>query len=284
MTSTEKFPIGHFRILDIDGLDEHAATLVNGGIETRYKEHYYFDNMKRPAYGGYLFQYTLNGKGIYEKHGVCHEMQKGMGFFVKLPEDSRYYLPKEFDVPWTFYYLHFTGDILTPYADKLISLTDSVVSLDLSTKTIVMLLKLQERLCNGGKIKKYEGTEIIFSFFCTLLRDIENKDTTKNSPLIKQAVEIMNDEYSDLESISYLAKKLNVTSEYFCRLFKHELGMSPGQYLTDLRIQSAMYDLLNTDENLEKIAQKNGFSNANYFGKSFKKRVGKTPLQYRNME
>lgn len=94
----------------------------------------------------------------------------------------------------------------------------------------------------------------------------------------------MNDEYSDLESISYLAKKLNVTSEYFCRLFKHELGMSPGQYLTDLRIQSAMYDLLNTDENLEKIAQKNGFSNANYFGKSFKKRVGKTPLQYRNME
>lgn len=58
--------------------------------------------------------------------------------------------------------------------------------------------------------------------------------------------------------------------------------MSPGQYLTDLRISSAMNDLSNTTENLEAIAQKNGFSNANYFGKVFKKKVGVTPIQYRN--
>lgn len=61
------------------------------------------------------------------------------------------------------------------------------------------------------------------------------------------------------------------------------MHVSPGQYLTQLRIQSSMYDLLNTKDKLESIAQNNGFANANYYEKVFKKQVGVTPTQYRSM-
>lgn len=284
MILSSKYPMGHFSVLDTDGLSSKIAGLMDGGAEMRHKENYYFDNNKRPGYGGYLLQYTLSGNGIFEKHGIRHEMKKEIGFFVRFPEDSRYYLPKEFETPWIFLYLHFTGEALAPYVDRLENICDGIFSLSSSSKSIRMLLHLQERMCDGEKLKKYEGTEFIFRFFCTLLREIEVKESENASSITKRAVEIMNEEYRELESIQRLAEHLNITQEHLCRLFKSEMELSPGQYLTNLRIQSAMHDLLNTTENLEDIARKNGFSNANYFGKVFKKRVGTTPIQYRNME
>lgn len=42
-----------------------------------------------------------------------------------------------------------------------------------------------------------------------------------------------------------------------------------------------MNDLLNTNEKLEIIANRNGFSSGNYFCKVFKKSVGMSPNEYR---
>lgn len=58
------------------------------------------------------------------------------------------------------------------------------------------------------------------------------------------------------------------------------MKLTPMQYLTRLRIQSGMYDLLNTEDDLETIAKKNGFSNANYFGKVFRKQAGVKPVSF----
>ncbi len=284
MISIKECHMGLFSILDGDGMGGRTVGLMDGGIETRYNENYYFDNSKRPGYGGYLIQYTLDGSGIFEKHGIPYELKKEMGFFVKFPEDSRYYLPKECETPWTFLYLHFKGDALVPFADRLETISEGIFSLHPSSKSIQMFLRFQEQMCNSRRLKKYEGAEFIFRFLCTLLREIEGRESENDSSITKKAVEIINQEYQTLESVQHLAEQLGITQEHFCRLFKNEMEVSPGQYLTELRIQSAMYDLLNTDDHLEAIAQKNGFSNANYFGKVFKKRVGITPTQYRNMK
>lgn len=275
---------GMFGIMDIDGIRKRPAWLIDGGIERRWKENYYFDNSRRPGYGGYLIQYTLEGCGIVEKQGICCRVEEGMGFLVRFPEDSRYYLPKDSEKPWTFLYLHFAGDALLPYVERLDEFTGGIFSLESTAKSIRMFLKLKERLCGGEMIKKYESSEFIFSFLCTLLREIEESGEDKEYSLVRKGVEILEQEHRELESIQNIAQRLEISQEHFCRLFKQEMRLTPMQYLTRLRIQSAMYDLLNTDENLENIAKRNGFSNANYFGKVFKKQVGVTPIQYRRQE
>ena len=52
-------------------------------------------------------------------------------------------------------------------------------------------------------------------------------------------------------------------------------------YLTGLRLQSAMNDLLGTEHGIDSIARTNGFSNGNYFAKIFRKHVGISPGSYR---
>lgn len=147
-----------------------------------------------------------------------------------------------------------------------------------------MLLRFQESILEGEKIEQSQGVEFIQQFFVTLLRDIDDSERENSISIVRKAVKIMNEDFRELEGVQQLSDRFGITQEHFCRLFKSEMKMSPGQYLTDLRISSAMRDLSNTTEHLETIAQKNGFSNANYFGKVFKKKIGVTPIQYRNGE
>lgn len=276
---------GLFGIIDMDGLKEKPAWLIDIGIEERKQgEQYYFDNRRRPGYGGYLIQYTLDGCGVVEKNGIRRICHAGTGFLVRFPEDSRYYLPKGSDETWTFLYLHFAGDVLQEYIDRLETLSDGFFAVPASSRCIRMFFELHERLSDGGRIRKYESSEFIFCFLCELLRELEETAEDLEDSLGKRGAAILEREYRELSGIQEVAERLGVSVEHFCREFKQEMNISPMQYLMCLRLQSAMYELLNTKDGLEQIAKRNGFSNANYFGKVFRKRVGVTPMQYRNQE
>lgn len=60
---------GVFGVLNLESLPDEPMVLLDGGIESRYKEDYFFDNSCRSNYHGYLFQYTLSGCGAYESNG-----------------------------------------------------------------------------------------------------------------------------------------------------------------------------------------------------------------------
>ena len=60
---------GVFGVLNLESLPDEPMVLLDGGIESRYKEDYFFDNSCRFNYHGYLFQYTLSGCGAYESNG-----------------------------------------------------------------------------------------------------------------------------------------------------------------------------------------------------------------------
>ena len=62
------------------------------------------------------------------------------------------------------------------------------------------------------------------------------------------------------------------------------MGISPIRYLTKLRLEAAMNDLLNSDADLETVARRNGFAGGNYFCKVFRRVVGLSPTQYRRLK
>ena len=100
---------GVFGVLNLESLPDEPMVLLDGGIESRYKEDYFFDNSCRSNYHGYLFQYTLSGCGAYESNGKTIFLTPGTAFFAAIPEKSCYYLPEKSDKPWEFLYLHFNG-------------------------------------------------------------------------------------------------------------------------------------------------------------------------------
>lgn len=272
---------GIFGVLNQDDMEGQPLVLLDGGVESRLGETYDFYNDDRPGYEGFLFQYTLGGEGVFEKNNFGYKVRRGQGFLVQFPEKSRYYMENGRDEPWEFLYLHFLGDGAIPFVRKIRNICPDLMSLDESSPPIRMALHLQKRLTNGERLQKYQGGEFLYRFLCALLRETEHPAAQKKSSAVQRAAEIMEEEYPRLTGIEELAARLDLSPEHLSRAFKDEMGRAPLSYLTGLRLQSAMNDLLGTEWSIDSIARKNGFSNGNYFAKIFRKHVGISPGSYR---
>lgn len=99
--------------------------------------------------------------------------------------------------------------------------------------------------------------------------------------LAKDAVFLIESEYLYLYGVDDLADRLEVTKHHLIRVFSAASGISPGKYLTEVRIAQAKKMLrIGDDTPLEIIAGACGYSCANYFSKAFKKQTGLTPSEY----
>jgi len=67
---------------------------------------------------------------------------------------------------------------------------------------------------------------------------------------------------------------------YFSQTFKRQMGASPINFLTDLRLQSACAQLKLTTSSISSIAMTVGFPDPYYFSKVFKKSFKISPSSY----
>ncbi len=82
-------------------------------------------------------------------------------------------------------------------------------------------------------------------------------------------------------SLDALADRYGASKEQFRRVCLRELGRSPMQHLTSLRIERAQHLLASTDDKVESIARQVGFDDASVFSRAFKRWVGRSPKGYR---
>lgn len=82
-------------------------------------------------------------------------------------------------------------------------------------------------------------------------------------------------------TLAELAFIASVSEEHLRRLCKKELGRSPMQHVTFLRMQKASLLLATTDDKIEVIALEVGYKNPFTFSTSFKKLVGWPPSEHR---
>ena len=68
---------------------------------------------------------------------------------------------------------------------------------------------------------------------------------------------------------------------YFSKIFKDELGLNFIEYLTSVRIEKAKELLTESDMSMKEICGACGYTDPNYFSRSFKKNVGVTPTEYK---
>lgn len=83
-------------------------------------------------------------------------------------------------------------------------------------------------------------------------------------------------------TIEEIAGKLGLASTYVSTLFKKEAQISFSQYLSDFRIQKAQELLEQTEMKVKDISMETGFGTYNNFARVFKKKLGMTPIEYKN--
>ncbi len=115
--------------------------------------------------------------------------------------------------------------------------------------------------------------------YCLL---VKNHSMKSYSLLIQKVItQIDLDLTADL-SLNTLAKLQNVNASYLSSLFKKETGITLTEYVNRKRIDQAIFLLNSTSMQIQTIAQHCGIPDVNYFTKTFKKYIGKTPREYRD--
>lgn len=95
---------------------------------------------------------------------------------------------------------------------------------------------------------------------------------------LKQHIDDHLSEHLDLAEctkITYLSISQTI------RNFRAAYGVTPYEYLNQRRISTAKLLLTNSTMSIEEIAAQTGFPDRNYFSKYFKRKVGKSPSQFR---
>lgn len=86
---------------------------------------------------------------------------------------------------------------------------------------------------------------------------------------------------SEIHSSQEIADAFNFTSIYLNRLFKETFGVSLYQYVIGKKIERAKLLLESTDKTIYEISLEAYFKDSKNFSKTFKRRVGLTPREYR---
>ena len=103
--------------------------------------------------------------------------------------------------------------------------------------------------------------------------------------IIEELLTILQHRFGDEElNLNGLAEQLGVTPNYLSALFRREMGQTFSAYLESYRIEKAQDLLRDVRYKVYEVAAAVGYSDPRHFGKVFKARTGRTPLEYRNRE
>lgn len=102
-------------------------------------------------------------------------------------------------------------------------------------------------------------------------------------PRIQVVVDYLTPHLNESFTIQSLSEMAQVSQTSFRRLFKAHTGKSPSDYIRELRMTSAARMLLTSDREIAEIGYQVGFSDANYFSRTFRQVSGVSPHQYRRI-
>ncbi|WP_036607882.1 response regulator transcription factor [Oribacterium sp. P6A1] len=110
------------------------------------------------------------------------------------------------------------------------------------------------------------------------VREPENPSLRNGQKLMMDYVE---KHYMEDVSVQDIAKALNYSEAYFCKLFKQQFGTNFISFLSEYRIKRAKELLSGTHVNIKDIGRTVGYPDSNYFAKVFKRITGRSPSEYR---
>ncbi len=133
--------------------------------------------------------------------------------------------------------------------------------------------------------KRHESVVKMLSIFAQHLAMLSNQVLVQHEnaepPVIRRAKEFIQEHQAEDISLGQVAKAVNTSTFYFCKMFKKITGINFTDYLSRVRIEKSKNLLLNPNLRVSEIAFEVGFQSLTHFNRVFKKVLGQTPTDYR---
>lgn len=137
--------------------------------------------------------------------------------------------------------------------------------------------------------ERMQSVEAITSMQYNMILDFANRVAQRRLPPgisaeVQNCMQFISLHINEPISIPDVVSYIGKSRAYICGKFKRETSVSIGQYITLCKLRKAKDLLRYTDKSLSEISAYLAYSSQPYFQSVFKKNIGCTPLEFRNMQ
>ncbi len=118
---------------------------------------------------------------------------------------------------------------------------------------------------------KQENLNQLFYYFYNILINEEKPES----------ISYIHDHYTEDIHIEFLAELEHYNASYYTEWFKKQMGMTPKEYIQQLRIKKAKELIVDTDYSMIQIGLMVGYQHPSSFSRAFKDLTGLSPNEYR---
>lgn len=237
------------------------------GISQRYPLHFH---------DYYAFIYILSGERNYRNNNSVQLI--GPGDFLIINPNEKHSCEPIGEQEFEFYELNVRADFISNFTGQILEITfnNSVIHEETIVNEFLGFIEIFRKEKIDSVIE-----DCLCYFINTLIQEYsyDTMQETEKIQYVQGVCEYIDLHFSEDILLDTLAKCTDISKYHLLRTFVKEKGMTPHEYLDNVRVQNARIMLEQGISSME-TAVAVGYYDQSHFSKVFKKYTGLTPRQY----
>jgi AraC-like DNA-binding protein len=238
---------------------------------------------ERNQFHDFNLHVVISGKGYIKAKNDIHVLQQGDAFLYFPMEEQNYYSDRE--NPWEIVWVHFHGEYLKEFFIERGFHLSNVWTLKLWSNVQHAIVNLLEEAETHAILHPSVLSTLTYGIISEFISQAESLTVNKGLDIYNRIVGIlpkMREMSAKPFELKCWAEDLNISTYYFCKMFKKTTGISPTNFIMLCRLQKSKQLLMEKREcTVKQIALECGYPSISYFGRLFLENEGLTPTQYR---
>ncbi len=269
-----------------------AERFVNMNTEISYRYVYSDTEFFRPHFHDYYELFLLlDGKATHLVNGKEIPVSRGALVFIR-PRDTHDYIVRD-GTKFSMLNITFT----TATAEELFSFlsegfaSSSLLRADLPPQIALTESELEYVLSHMTTIRTIDEHDyarlktalriLLFRIFTRFFADFQEEQNDHVPLWLTELCETMQKNGNFTYGLSRMLELTDKTREHLARSIKKYMGMTPSEFINDLRLRMIANMLKNSNHDIADIIFESGFGNISWAYELFKKKYGMTMSEYR---
>lgn len=227
--------------------------------------------------------YISSGRGTFEsKANSSANIESGHAFLV-FPGVWHRYSP-DLETGWHEYWIGFDGELARRWLQhEFISPKNPVVRIHAENIVLATFSRVMQviRVSSPALQQILAGATHNLLGLVYSAQQAQPVAPSQNPHVMELAIARIQSEFKRDLNLEVLAQELGVSYSWFRHAFAAHTGLSPHQYLLELRLVHARNLLADTEFSIKEIAAQTGFEDELYFSRLFRQKLNITPSQWR---
>lgn len=227
----------------------------------------------------YALQYVSNGTGEFMHKPLSENMT-----FVSVPmEEETLSAKKDFELAWIL----LKGSEATEVLSKInIPLHNDAFVFNKTQECANIIKEAIFENPTADPVTEACILQSVLYKILTLHSLDKPSNTSEELDVVQQIAQHLELNYNKPLKIDELAKEFHMSRSSMYMQFKNVYGLSPKEYIMDMRIERAKQLLFDKNHNtsIKEVSFAVGFDNQLYFSRLFHKYVGLSPTEYKNIQ